>query len=122
VPHTPKDLGNLQNVQIESLFSANTLLLWPVDQGTIRAVNRIYPGVLFLRLLQKLKLNEDFYRLSMHDAVTMLSTVWSSVTQETIADCSVKVGFCAYAVASGQDYDDDDNDNNSVGDRQSFDI
>lgn len=72
-----------------------------------------------MRLLQILKLNEDFYRLSLHDAVTMLSTVWSSVTQETIADCSVKVEFSAYAIASGQDYYDD---NNSVGDRQSCDI
>jgi hypothetical protein len=38
----------------------------------------------------------------------------------TVADCSVTAGFSAYAVASGQDYDDDDN--NSVGDRHSCDI
>jgi len=35
------------------------------------------------------------------DAVTLLSIVWSSVTRETNADCSVTVGFSAYAVASG---------------------
>lgn len=83
-----------------------------------------------MRLPQKLKLNEDFYRYSLQDAVVLLSIVWSSVTQETIADCSVTAGFSAYAVASGQDDDDDDNDdddndsddNNSVGERQSCDV
>jgi len=75
-----------------------------------------------LRLLQKLKLNEDFYRYSLHDAVTLLSIVWSSVTRETIADCSVTAGFSAHAVASEQDDDDDDNDNTSVGERQNCDV
>ena len=66
----------------------------------------------------------------MHDAVTILSIVWSSVTWENIADCSVTAEFSANVVASGQDCDDDDgddnddsdNNNNSVGDRQSCDI
>jgi len=55
----------------------------------------------------------------------MLLIVWSSVTLETIADSSVTAGFSAYALASGQVYDDDDDDSdddNSVGDRQSCDI
>ena len=62
----------------------------------------------------------------MHDTVTMLSIVWTSVTSQTIADCSVAAVFSANTVASGQDYDGDDandsDDNSSVGDRQSCDI
>ena len=98
-------------------FSANSL--WPVDQGIIWAANRISQGALFWDCCKNWKSNEDLYRLSLHDAVTMLSVVWSAVTWETITDCSVTAGFSANAVASGQDDDDDDN---SVGDRQSCDI
>ena len=117
VPYIPKTEEICKMSKLSFFFCKLIVTCRP---GYYLGCKQNYPRSLVLRLLQKLKSNEDFYRLSLHDAVTMLSIVWSSVTWETIDDCSMTAGFSAYALASGQD--DDDDDNNSVGDRQSCDI
>ena len=125
VPYAPKIEEICKMSKLSFFFCKLTVACRP---GYYVGCKQNFPRSLVLRLLQKLKSNEDLYRLSLHDTVTMLSIVWSSVTWQTIADCSVTAGFSANAVASGQDYDDDgdDNDdsddNNSVGDRQNCDI
>ena len=119
VPYTPK-IEEIYKMSKLSFFFCK--LIVACRPRYYLGCKQNFPRSLVLRLLQKLKSNEDFYRLSLHDAVTMLSIVWNSVIWETTAGCSVTAGFSAYALASGHDDDDDSDDDNSVGDRQSCDI
>ena len=100
-------------------FSANSLQL--VDHGIIWAANRISQGACS-ETAAKTEVKWSLLQIVLPWCCDNAFNVWSSLTWETIADCSVTPGFSAYAVASGQDYDDDnddiDNDNNSVGDKQ----
>jgi len=109
-------------------FSANAL--WPVDQGIIWAAKRIPQGACS-ETAANTAVKWSFLQIVLAWCWTVLSIVWSSLTWETIADCSVTPGFSAHAVASGQYYGDDDDgddnddiddDNNSVGDKQICDI
>ena len=99
VPYTPKIEEICKMSKFSFFFCKHTAACRP---GYYLGCKQNFPRSLVVRLLQKLKSNEDFYRLSLHDAMTVLWIVWSSVTWETVADCSVAAGFSAYAVAGGQ--------------------
>lgn len=74
--HTPMGFREFARCPSWVSFSANTLVLLPVDQGIIRAVNN-FPRSLVLRLLKRLTPNEHIFILSLYDPVRMLFIVWS---------------------------------------------
>jgi len=73
----PKIEGICKMFNLSFFFCKLTVACRP---GYYVGCKQNFPRSLVLRLLQKLKSNEDLYRLSLHDTVTMLSIVWSSVT------------------------------------------
>jgi hypothetical protein len=62
-------------VQVE-FFPANMTLV-PMDQGTIKAWKQKFRRSFVLRLLQSLNSNEDSYKMSLLDAVSVFAMVWN---------------------------------------------
>jgi hypothetical protein len=107
-PAHPKDVRKFKNVQVE-FFPANmTLVLQPMDQGIIKALKQKIRRSFVLRSLQRLNYNEDRYKMSLLDAVSMLAMAWNSVGKDTIANCFGKAGFITNAEPAKQNADGDD--------------
>src|SRR5215468_1573993 len=92
-PAHPKDVRNFKNVQVEFFPANTTSVLQPMDQGIIKALKWRFGRSFVLRLLQRLNSNEDSYKMSLIDAMS----IRNSVGKDIIANCFRKAGVITNA-------------------------
>jgi hypothetical protein len=107
-PAHPKDVRNFKNVQVEFFPANTTSVLQPMDQGVIKALKQKFHRSFVLRLLQRLNSNEDSYKVSLLDAVSMLAMAWNLFGKDIIANCLRKAGFITNAEPAIPNGDGDD--------------
>jgi hypothetical protein len=107
-PAHPKYVRNFKNVQVQFFPANTTSVLQPMDQGIINALKQKFHRSFVLRLLQRLNSNEDNYKMSLLDAVSMLAMAWNLVGKDIIANCFRKAGFITDVVPAIQNVDSDE--------------
>ena len=97
----PQDAADhLPNIQMEFLPPNTTSVIQPCDQGIIRNLKGLYRREVVRKIIADiddttLTANEMARKLSLLDAVHLLSQAWTSVKQQTIANCYRAAGFTA---------------------------
>jgi hypothetical protein len=105
-PH-PKDVRNIKNLQAKFLPANTTPVLQSVDHGITKALKQTLHQSFVLRLLQRLNLMEDSYKISSLDAASMLMA-WNSVCNKNTPHCSRKAGVITNAESEDKAKDGDD--------------
>jgi hypothetical protein len=107
-PAHPKDVRNFKNVQVEFFPANTTSVLQPMDQGIMKALKQKFCRSFVLRLLQRLHSNQDSYKMSLLDAVSMLAMGRNLIGKDIIANLFRKAGFITNAEPATQNEDGDD--------------
>lgn len=82
--HPPVD--RLKQIKLVFLPPNCTSVLQPMDQGVIRSLKVSFRRELVYKIIEKTE-NKDETKVSVLDAILMISKAWDSVKKETIANC-----------------------------------
>ena len=99
-PAHPPDV-RLTNIEIVFLPANTTSILQPLDAGIIRCFKAHYRRLLMDKLLKRLELNleestsEAAKTVTVLDAIQLIQTAWSLVSESSISNCFKKCGFKA---------------------------
>lgn len=85
-------IGNLKFIKLVFLPPNTSAILQPMDQGVIRCLKSHYKRFFLTRLLYCLERKENF-KVSLLDAIVMISTAWGRVTSKTIENCFRHASF-----------------------------
>ncbi|XP_049832850.1 tigger transposable element-derived protein 6-like [Schistocerca gregaria] len=103
-PAHPTNLGFLQNVKVHFFLAHCTSRLQPMVLGIIHSLKSKYQKAFVLKALVFIDRNEVL-KLSILQAMHLLTGAWKMSTKETISNCFHKVGF---NVMSSHDKDGDE--------------
>ena len=111
--HPPSSADSLTNVRLKFFPPNTTSIIQPCDQGIIRNLKSYYCTQIVRRLISDIDSPEttatDYAKkLTLLDAVHLLSTAWKNVKQQTIVNCYRKAGFQIPTVESQNAVTDDD--------------
>ncbi|XP_023218683.1 tigger transposable element-derived protein 4-like [Centruroides sculpturatus] len=89
----------LRNIKV-ILFPENTSLIQPCDQGIIHSLKAYYRRIIYTRILGELEdtrrqtdANDIAKRISLLDALHLLTMCWKQVSKRTVENCFKKAGF-----------------------------
>ena len=83
---------SLRSTTIVTLPPNTTSRLQPMDQGIIEACKKRYRSRLLQRVVVDLKAGTET-KISLLDAIHLISRAWNDVTEKSIANCYRKAGF-----------------------------
>ena len=84
---------NLTNIQLVFLPLNTTSILQPMDQGVIRSLEAHYRGRVLRLLCRALEKNEPYSKISILQAMKILTDSWETVAKETVINCFKKDGI-----------------------------
>lgn len=99
------ELPNLTNITLVFLPPNATSILQPMDQGIIRSFKNYYRRLLVLQLIDRMEKKQD-PKISVLDAIRIMSDAWNNVTPTTIQNCYKKAGFVSVLNESFEEEDD----------------
>ena len=96
--HPPLSADSLTNVRYKFLPPNTTSIIQPCNQGIIRNLKSYYRAKIVRRLISdkdspKTTATDYTKKLTLLDAVHLLSTAWKNMKQKTIINCYRKAGF-----------------------------
>lgn len=118
---------NLSNIKLCFLPANTTSMLQPLDQGVIKSLKVHFRKFQIVKMLQQSEEsseNEFKWKITILDAVTMISKAWDRVTPKTIANCFKHAGLSQNALpADDLEFEEEDEiplaqlikENNNIG-------
>lgn len=100
--HPPVD--RLKQIKLVFLPPNCTSVLQPMDQGVIRSLKVSFRKELVYKIIEKNENNDDT-KVSILDAILMVSKAWESVRKETIVNC-FRVSGLTKVAQPGTSYED----------------
>ena len=93
--HPPTSADRLTNIKLSFLPPNTTAVIQPCDQGIIRNLKGHYRSQVVHKIIAdidsvELNANQLAKKLTVLEAIHMLTTAWKNVKQQTIANCFAK--------------------------------
>lgn len=98
------ELPNLTNITLVFLPANATSVLQPMDQGIIRSFKNYYRRLLVLQLIDRMEKKQDT-KISVLDAIRIMSDAWNNVTPTTIQNCYKKAALVSALNGSFEEED-----------------
>ena len=105
-PALPKVEG-LKAIDLIFLPPNTTLKTQPMDQGIIRSLRARYRTKVIRKYIAAVNAKTPLPKLTVLDAMTMLSAAWNGVSETTVVNCFKKAGICKESQESSVNDDDD---------------
>lgn len=121
-PCLPLDTTCLRNIKVVFLPFNCTSRLLPLDARIIKCVKQGYRKCLVQRQLAAMKRSEEEKKISVLDAMHMIASSWSAVSQTTVANSFKHCGFVRETASTAGDSITSINEDSSAIDEDDFDI
>ena len=101
------DIENLGAVALRRLRPNTTPVAQPMDQGVIRSAKSKYRYLLIRKIIAALDQDKPVPRISVLDAMIMLTAAWDQINETTVINCFKNARICE---ATQQQVINDDDD------------
>lgn len=92
--HNQNVKSKLQSIRLEFFPPNLTSILQPMDKGIIRTIKVHYRNTIVLRLIDRIEKKLPVEKLTVLDAINILSNIWDTkITPTIIRNCFRKAGF-----------------------------
>ena len=99
-------IEGLKTVELVLLPLNTTSKTQPMDQGVIHSLKAKYCKKIIQRLIRAVDMKKTFPKTSVLDAIQLLISAWSKISEATIKNCFRKVGILEKFIEEGIDDQD----------------